>query len=59
MMGTNSMRAAALMTGRTSVAGPSAPGPVADMPGVGARGGDMFVITIAHAVEVVPDGSDP
>jgi hypothetical protein len=56
MMGSNSMRAAALMTGRTSVSGPSSPGPAVDVPGVGARGGDTFAITISHAAEAVPDG---
>jgi len=58
-MGSNSMRAAALMTGRTLVSEPSAPGPGVDTPDVGARGGDTFVITIAHAAETVPDGSGP
>jgi len=53
------MRAAALMTGRTSVSGPSAPGPEVDMPGIGVRGGDMFVFTIDHAAEAVPDGCGP
>ena len=59
MMGANSMRAAALMTGRPSVSGPSEPGPAVDMPGVGACGGDMFVITIDHAAQAVPDGWGP
>ena len=59
-MGSNSMRAAALMAGPTSVSWPSAPGPGADTPGVGLCGGDMFVITIApETAEVVPAGSGP
>jgi len=47
------------MTGRTLVSEPSAPGPGVDTPDVGARGGDTFVITIAHAAETVPDGWGP
>jgi hypothetical protein len=59
MMGANSMRAAALTTGRAFVSGPSEPAPAVDMPGVGARGGGMFVITIDHAARAAPDGWGP
>jgi hypothetical protein len=59
MMGSNSMRAAALMTGRTSLSGPAAPRPGGAIPGVVARGGDIFVIAITHAAEAVPVGWRP